>query len=362
MHYSAVIVDDEHLIRSSLTNKLKECRNVIAAGSAANGVKCLDWLGRHYADICITDVRMPHMDGLELIHLINEKYPYMTCIVVSSHDDFIYVRKSLQLNAVDYVMKPVEQSVLNDALELAVKRIKQTRKDKAVALLMKKLPQHTAMLERWVSMLQTQQMERTEQLVVDTLEMMEGWVGAHYYLLHELSATWLGLVLERMKQETTEWAPEEDIELELEPAVIAREQMRFFFRLVCVGMLEKGARQMFRLMNGAKNNGTLRTVEQVKLYLQRHYAEKINLQEVADAVAMSRTYLANLFKQETGNTIWNYLVSVRMRHARELLLNSSLKSYEIALQVGYEDSIHFSKLFKDHYGLTPMEYKKRMQS
>ncbi|CAM3609082.1 DUF2961 domain-containing protein [Marinicrinis lubricantis] len=102
------------------------------------------------------------------------------------------------------------------------------------------------------------------------------------------------------------------------------------------------------------------TVEQVKRYVQEHYAKKIHLQDVADAVSMSRTYISNLFKQQTGMTIWNYLVAVRMQHARDMLLRSSMKSYEVAMRVGYENSIHFSKLFREHFGLNPMEFKRKM--
>ncbi|GAB2720911.1 response regulator [Paenibacillus thermoaerophilus] len=360
MYYSAVIVDDEHLIRSSLSKKIGDCRNVIAVGTAANGVKCLEWLEHHYADICITDVRMPHMDGLELIRRINERYPWMTSIVVSSHDDFAYVRASLQLNAVDYVMKPVEQSVLNESIEAAVRKLRQTRKDRAVALLVKKLPHHAGMLDRWITIVQTVQMEKMHMLVVDTLEMLESWVGDNYYLLYELALVWLELVLEEIKKEKVvlELAANREPDMERKP--IPRDQARLFCRLLSVWRLEEGAQQIFNVMKSVKNNATHRTVELVKQYIREHFAEKINLQDVADAVSMSRTYLANLFKQETGTTIWNYLVSVRMQHAREMLLNSSMKSYEIALRVGYENSIHFSKLFKEHYGLNPMEYKKRM--
>ncbi|NOU90559.1 response regulator [Paenibacillus sp. LMG 31460] len=360
MYYSSIIVDDEHLIRSSLSNKLRNCDNVIAAGNAANGIKCLEWLEQYYADICITDVRMPHMDGLELIQRINQKYPWMTCIVVSSYDDFSYVRKSMQLNVVDYIMKPVEQSVLREVVEIAVDRLKRSRKDKAASLLIKKISHHTDMLERWVTNLQTMQLEKMYMLVVETLEMLEQWVEDQYYLLNELSVVWLELVLEEIKKDKIELGLEGFSECGLEHHAIPWEQVRFIYRLITVGQLEEGADQIFRVIKGMRNQPSSRTIEQVKVYLQKHFAKKINLQEVADEVAMSRTYLANLFKQETGITIWGYLISIRMQRARDLLLNSSLKSYEIALNVGYENSIHFSKLFKEHYGLTPMEFKKRM--
>ncbi|MGO4495377.1 helix-turn-helix domain-containing protein [Paenibacillus sp. 2RAB27] len=51
-----------------------------------------------------------------------------------------------------------------------------------------------------------------------------------------------------------------------------------------------------------------------------------------------------------------------MNHSRDFLLNSQLKVYEIANRVGYEDVDYFTKLFKKHFGLNPLDYKKRMES
>lgn len=361
MKYRAVIVDDEHLIRSSMTKKVNECSSVHVAAAAANGVQCLEWLEQHYADICITDVRMPHMDGLELIRHINERYPWMTCLVVSSHDDFSYVRKSLQLNAVDYIMKPVEQEALHESLDAAIQKMRLARRNRVVGILMKKLPYHVELIQRWEELLKTNQEEKLGELAADTIEVLAGWVEFPY-LLYELAYVWLDVVLERLRKVNAELESIQNaVEDELQVTSERMEQPSQYFRDISLKVLELGSAQLLSEMQTHKSPATSRAIELVKTYIQEHYAEKINLQEIADTVDMSRNYVANLFKKETGTTIWNYLIAVRMQKAKELLLNSSLKSYEIALKVGYESSIHFSKLFKEQYGLNPMEYKKRMQ-
>lgn len=361
MFYSAIIVDDEHLIRSSLTKKVNDFEPVLAVGAAANGIKCLEWLSKWHADICITDVRMPHMDGLELLRRLNAEYPWMVFIVVSSYEDFTYVRTSMHLNAVDYVMKPVDQRVLNDALSAAVKKLERSRRLEALSIVMKKLPFHEELLQSWIEMIRTLQTERMYVLIAETLLTFDRWVGKQYHLLNELAVVWLEIVLERINQDRTIIElPECRLE-ELGKKPIPLDQKRLFFRVVAVGRLEYGVKWIFEVMRTMKAQAIHPSVEAAKQYLQQHYAEKINLQDIAEAVAMSKTYLANLFKQETGSTIWNCLVEIRMQHARELLLSSNLKGYEIASRVGYENSIHFSKLFKEQYGLNPMEYKKRMQ-
>ena len=361
MLYSAIIVDDEHLIRSSLSKKVNELGSILVAGTAENGVKCLQWLDAWHADVCITDVRMPHMDGLELLKNINEKYPWMTSIVISSYEEFTYVRASMQLNAVDYVLKPIDRNALEEAINNAVSKLEVRRRHAAMSIVLKKLPYHEKQLQQWVEMVQTLQVEQMHIIIIDTLTMFEQWAESDYYLLGDIAVVWIQLILERITKEKNLFKiPQLQLEgIEMQP--IAVHQRRFIFRLIAVGYLEHGVKQIFEVTRAMKSQALHPSVERAKQYLQEHYAEKINLQEVADAVAMSKTYLANLFKQETGVTIWSYLVEVRMKHARNMLLTSNLKSYEIANMVGYENSIHFAKLFKEQYGLNPAEYKKRLK-
>ncbi|MEF2248786.1 response regulator transcription factor [Paenibacillus sp. IITD108] len=361
MLYSVIIVDDEHLIRSSLVKKVNELGSILVAGTAENGVKCLRWLDEWHADICITDVRMPHMDGLELLKQINEKYPWMASIVISSYEEFTYVRSSMQLNAIDYVLKPIDRNILRETINHAVVKLAEKRRLAAMSIVIKKLPYHEKQIEQWIEMAQTLQVEQMYMTVMDTLMMFEQWTGTDYYLLGDIAIVWIELILERIKKEKSVFALPQLSLSGLGDEPIPADQRIFIFRLIAIGYLENGAEQVFDVMRTIKSQLLHPSVEKAKLYLQEHYAEKISLQEVADAVAMSKTYFANLFKQETGITIWNQLVEIRMKHARDLLLNSSLKSYEIAYKVGYENSIHFSRLFKEQYGLNPAEYKKRFK-
>jgi two-component system response regulator YesN len=365
MSYYAVVVDDEHLIRRSLTRKVSSYPAIRAAEAFANGYKCLDWLDSFYADICITDVQMSHMNGLELIHQINLRYPWMVCIVVSSYDDFSYVKTSLQLNAIDYILKPIEQSALNQALNVSVERLRRSRSHQATDILMKHIAQHAFLVERWIAILKAMRADEAKPLIEETLSTMEPWVGQRFYLIKELSEAWLefvwGKLIQAMAlQRAGELSFSNDSDEALREAVPNADILRVF-RDAAGRRLEEGATQMFTVLRGIGGNHSHLMVEQVKRYMEAHYAGKISLQDIADSVSFSRTYLANLFKQETGMTVWNYLLVIRMENAKALL-NSSLKSYEIAEKVGYDNSIHFSKLFKDYYGLSPMEYRKRILS
>lgn len=72
---------------------------------------------------------------------------------------------------------------------------------------------------------------------------------------------------------------------------------------------------------------------------------------------MSKNYLSNVFKRETGMTIVDYLIELRIKEAKKLLSDNRYKMYQISELVGYGDYAYFSQLFKKHTGLTLSEYK-----
>ncbi|AGA57399.1 response regulator containing CheY-like receiver domain and AraC-type DNA-binding domain [Thermobacillus composti KWC4] len=359
-----LIVDDEPIIRLSLAKKAGECDpSAVVAGVASDGREALDWLENHYADLCITDVKMPVMNGLELIRAIRERHPWMGCIVVSSYDDFDFVKRSLELDVIDYVLKPVDSDELKNVMAKAFAELEGSRRDEAARLLIGKIPLHRDMLDRWEQTLDAMLAEQVPLLIVDTLAMMEQWTVGRLHLLPELAGGWLDVVHETLLKEARgvpEREPDVPENIRTAFETLSLDRIRTWFRLCAAGVLEQGGCRLIEQIAKQRSLKGSRLATQVKEYVDRHYAERITLQDVADALCISRTYLASQFKQETGMTFLNYLVSVRMERARELLLNTPMKVYEITMSVGYENTIHFSKLFKEYYGLNPMEYKKRM--
>lgn len=98
-------------------------------------------------------------------------------------------------------------------------------------------------------------------------------------------------------------------------------------------------------------------VESARQYIHAHYDEKITLEQVAVSCHTSASYLSTTFKTKTGSSFVDYLVSVRMKKARELLEFSSYRIIDIAQKVGYEDYTYFCRVFKKENGKTPLEYR-----
>ncbi len=95
-------------------------------------------------------------------------------------------------------------------------------------------------------------------------------------------------------------------------------------------------------------------------YIDQHYTQSgLSLGEVAENSKISANYFSALFRQEMGCTFVEYLTQKRMERAKELLRDSSLRTGEIALAVGYKDAHYFSTLFHKTQGCTPREYRAR---
>lgn len=112
-----------------------------------------------------------------------------------------------------------------------------------------------------------------------------------------------------------------------------------------------------RLAQGGKS------VEIVKKWIAEHYDKPADLSHLASMVYLTPSYLSKLFKHETGLTITDYLIEVRIRKAKQLLAESAeLKIHEVGSEVGYPDPAYFNKLFKRIVGVTPNEYKRISKS
>lgn len=106
--------------------------------------------------------------------------------------------------------------------------------------------------------------------------------------------------------------------------------------------------------NGQSKN----LIRQAKEFLEQHFTDpELSLNEVATHVNLSASYFSVVFSQETGQTFKEYLTEIRLNKAKELLRMTSLRSAEIAYQVGYNDPHYFSSVFKKNTGLSPIEFR-----
>lgn len=93
-------------------------------------------------------------------------------------------------------------------------------------------------------------------------------------------------------------------------------------------------------------------------YIDIHFTEDINRNDLAEIVYLDPDYTARLFKRETGKSLMNYIIKKRVEMAKDLLINTELSVNLISDKVGYSNYSYFTKLFKKETGFTPVNYRK----
>lgn len=107
-------------------------------------------------------------------------------------------------------------------------------------------------------------------------------------------------------------------------------------------------------LNKDENN----LVHNIKTYLENNFEQQITLDDLTKEFSINKTTLTKQFKEETGKTILEFLIEIRLRLAKTLLKNTSLPIIEILYKVGFNNSTNFNKAFKKRFGSTPLNYRK----
>lgn len=129
--YKLLIADDEPFIPEGIKHIINwEEYGLELTGIAYNGVEALELVKRSGTDILITDIRMPKMNGLELIREIKKMKLETKFIVLSGYDDFEYLKESIKLGIENYLIKPVNEEELSSTLANTIDKIRSSTKSK----------------------------------------------------------------------------------------------------------------------------------------------------------------------------------------------------------------------------------------
>jgi DNA-binding NtrC family response regulator len=115
MHVSVLIVDDDARVRASLSQALRDPETEVAAAEDAQAA--LTRLSEHAADVALVDLKMPGMDGMELLRLLHERMPLIDVIIMTAYDDLPTVAEAMREGAVDFLVKPLDLHHLRRVLE-----------------------------------------------------------------------------------------------------------------------------------------------------------------------------------------------------------------------------------------------------
>lgn len=246
MQYEVVVAEDEELLLHNLSKKINATPDFHVAGEAQTGLQALALAEKILPTLLVTDIRMPVMDGMELLTKVRDRFPDMKLIIVSGFSDFAYAKEAIHLKVYDYLLKPLSQENVSAVLNRLRKTLELERND---------------------------------------------------YLQY-----------------------------------FSTEQAR---------------------LSGNEIAGLLHD------FIGTHYQKPLNLNVIAQTMNYSQSYLSKVFIQKYGCPPIRYLNQIRLQKACYLLTSHpELTINQIAELIGYENQAYFSRIFKKHKGISPLQYRK----
>lgn len=118
-----LIVEDEIKIRRGLANLIAKQTEHTVVGEAKNGEEGLALVNKYKPELVISDIRMPVMDGLEMIRLIHEQEPGTHCVILSGYSEFEYAKQALQYGVDDYLIKPLAPEDVTKVLAMVQEKM-----------------------------------------------------------------------------------------------------------------------------------------------------------------------------------------------------------------------------------------------
>lgn len=126
--------------------------------------------------------------------------------------------------------------------------------------------------------------------------------------------------------------------------------------------LEQMIREYRSLLQQGEAGNTVRracgVVEQIMDYLRSHYYENITLNRLSEVFHLSRNYISRIFKEETGENLFDWLTAVRVANSKQLLTGTAMRIYEISEAVGFGSTVGYNYAFNRIVGISPSQYRK----
>lgn len=523
--YCIFIADDENWILERLVSTIDwGSINAKVVGKAMNGKEALQKIQKQQIDVLITDIRMPEVDGLELINEAKKYQNSMKSIIISGYSDFEYARKAISEGVSDYITKPVEDEELLQKVRQCCKELEEERQVLTKARENRQFDRKSREMLReqylgklvsgvGADIISSEEMKRVgicdtfsyyvclgivfdnlvededlalslfvvENILIDLcaefgtsycvkidtellmciigtmekenlkekiLEIAEslrkmvnqvlgvsvsigiGCVRDSIRLLHESSDSAKRALSNRFfiggnavhdGEEKVVLPTKENLECQdvthivnyvkvgaeekaidechfyvqrlkfsnpnIQPIDLKIIFQNFIFTIAGSCFNSESASRMiynsdyFTMLHTIRNIESLedamiknvrflcgkvlisgqdskkQAIETVICYVKEHYGEKITLKDAAGLVYLNTSYFCKIFKEEMGESFVSYLIRYRMKKASEYLEDFSLKIYEVAELVGYNDMQYFTKLYKKINGISPKEYR-----
>jgi len=354
----AVIIDDEYWTRNSIRQLADwERFGIERVEEAEEGLSGLQIIQRIQPDIVFTDMKMRGMNGVELLQKLSEDYPFIRKIVISGYDDFAYTKQAIQSKVDEYILKPIHPEELNRALEKAVRELQIARGLHAVQPLNKEILQIMTDAKQGISRnFQELHVEGVSSKFVELASALMAQAPLQSGISNSLYKQFM-YVLE--EQASRMQADSISVIRPVTGTLIVTDDTPI---TQWVHVLSDAYIAVMEKLIYKRRNKTRIDIDEVRRYIERYFAEPITLESVAGQFFVSKEHLSRTFKQEFGFTVMDYIITIRVEKAKQLLQDPATSIKSAAEAVGYADLTYFHRIFKKVTGLTPGQIRNDSQA
>lgn len=360
--WKVLIADDEPKIRQGLKRTLETFQLPISVcAEAKNGLEALEKTKENRPDILLVDICMPKLSGIQFLEEIRKLSLDCKMLVISGFNEFTYAKQAMNLGVSDYLLKPIVEEELKDAVQKLIDELEEARKSRRfMEMFQQKIQQNRTQLRSvffndWVEgKLEDRELQEQQELLDVQIpsELMMVLISVQSGYIEEGAG---GSVAEALHQMTLEeivrgllgrYAPVYIFMNRYQDAVVImpgyregvekihqylQEEMERQAGGRCCIQIKSCTRekipQTYKAMcdNARKVMGCRPIVLEARKYIYAHYGEReMDLIQVADAIGCNSSYLSRIMKQELGISFKDFLTMLRISRAIYLMRNNQL--------------------------------------
>lgn len=339
--YKILLVDDKeifcrHIKRMNFFQNNSDFGIYRTANSAE---QALEFLHNEKIDITITDIRMPIMNGIELLKEINTNKLCRCTILMSEYTDFTYAKEGILNGAFDYLVKPIDENMLLNSFQRINDYLRKTETSaKENNAFMRLIPlifsKDSDGFQKVLSEISSKFYDTNEQI-------KQRHTQIHNSLLNISDMIYSEYPYMPLFMPVTELCAVSDYPEHIETTFNHYVRSTSFIHSWYKNFIPESQNAL---------------IKNVWLYIINNIDHTYNLSFLSNHFFVNKSYLSKLFHKETNICYKSLVTKYKVERARYLLGYTELKIYEISEQLGFSDAEHFRKVFKSVNGSSPSRF------
>lgn len=369
-----LFIDDEPYVLEGLRTMINWVEyGFKVCGQATNGHDGLEALFNYRPELVITDIRIPGMNGLEVVKQARKAGCLsMSFIILSGYDDFSYIQDAMRYGVSAYLLKPLDEQEIQEALTDVCARIKRQKCETPPGALLfgadlneeVRCSKHHLLnydychdyFHDYIDGLLEEIKNNRPDGIEERINLLFQKFTRDHYAFEIVQACIKNLELEVIKL---------ILKFDVEMGEVSRRFAAFHQRVACTtgeglrAELTAFCRDLAKYMASIEQNNADGLIDEIKAFTKENYDQNLNLQKLAEQFYINPVYLGQLFKKHTGVRFCDYLHGIRIDEAKKMLRRTNMKVAEIARAIGYRDPDYFVRKFKSITRSSPSAFKNK---